>query len=1712
MHSKKVIVLLAILVPLLFGLMITPGSLSAANIGDSDTQLYETDAGDLIEIGMDETVYEYHLSDTPTQQTGTGDSLITSEYGNRTDSFSDESLFYDSGTQTTSEASLEVPLGEDWEGYQVFANVTSITENRTWVSNSGFDADTDWTWLTHDEPSSLGSYTNVLSSQWISTGGNPGGAARFDLDGYYHDAGGGLYGDWYDIGDKAYAVQNLTIDRGDVTSVGISLDYWADINWGSLTGFCEIFVSVGDPDNGGTYLWHKEFDSMAGSATWFSSGYVTVDVGSLNLPNISLWVGLRTTALEWWRPDTEPQARVDNLVVYITATAAPSDINLQMNGIDVDDVLDGLDPIFGLGTAWYTGSVFQNGAAFANFSWTPSPNPPDPDLDINIALDVDVTVWARRYDVPSINDTELFTLGENYFVQNATDVLWETNHYAAVPGGYSSRYFFNVSLPLNRDIDFVAQPYARTVNLTDGWTYGDPGDGLVNISVFDITQINQNGFWLLKGSSPNMITNLEVWDDLLSQWVPTHTFRADEDTRFRATLATEYAGDAVFFTVYSPNGNEWITVQGVVDGSGYAITSAVNLEASNASVGLWEVQAFCTDSISHSEVHNIGYFIRNFDIEHATSMSVKYPGNAATTWTTNVTYGELILLQLRVNDTDNGDLLPGGTLGYVWDAGSGFMSNLGTGEYSVTLDTADLPSNGQYDVDLTWTKSYYDTILETFTINVIYTTDLFSSDAPGVDVPRGSNAELSVEFKDQTLTGITGATITCNWTLDDFTITPDGGTPGKYLLSLETDAVPLGTYVLQITASKDFFESRSILLSVQVRELYTSAIPSTSLLSLPVGYSTSFKITYKDTDHNLPISGAANAITCNWSEIHSYGDLNYTVAESTTAGVYDIVIYSSNLDVLDSYNVVFNVERYGNQNHTFSVTVELRTHLTSFYLVNPIDPTPYTGDIAIYVRYFDTDANIGIENGSVIGYFVQIDVVSEVYPGLLFTVKNGTEAGEYIVLIPADQWGSIGIQPLKIYANWTGPTFKYSNKTINVSARIIAAPTDIFIGESPVMTPYGENVTFSIIYYDIGNDTGIVNGTGTYSGNVHIYIEVLTLGQTLTQQHMLISEIDFVNNPGEYRIEFNTSYLSGLIGCELRVWFNWTKGVLPYYANQSLQLIVYSTYRLTTVEWTPPPVTAYDELLNISLLYKDVLSSTTILDSSALSITIPTYGFNVYYDGDTTGIFFIEVDTSSWAPGQNSFTVLIKWGGSPFYQNRSISIKITTRYRYTELTHGTYAPVQFGNNISILFSYRDLDDYTTSGMNGGTLTLDSSLSGYYDVMDNADGTYTVTLNTTVLMYLGTYYINASIIYGGARYCSNAVDSFYLTVTQRRTQLTSELPDLAPYLTLANISVTYLDDTTSSGIIGANVYAICTTAQTALELGVNYWITDVGTGEYEIHISTIALGTFGSYSISITVNWTGSPYYTQKIRAVAIEVSRREARLLVTKSPLNTAFLENVTFEFTATDGLTETSISFDKSHLTISYGSGTLLQDNEYSLTFDGDTYYVSFESSLVTTTLASSLEIFLEFAWGDVTPYYSNASTATQVTITGRTTQSSVISTPPASYGFNMSAIVSYSDYLTGTYLPGAVISVRCLNVTPIQSWWSDRGDGTYSVLVNSSDFTILGRYYLSLNITWSGTPYYKNRTNIVYSILLNPVATILSLQISGGSTNYLGELVEMN
>ena len=181
--------------------------------------------GQTIEVGPDEVLNSYSLSEVPTTVSGEGSPLVVSEYGQRTDHHSNLDLAY-YPTNTTTTQTVSVPLGPLWEGTDISLDVSDLQENRTYLTNPGFGSTADWT-LGYDD---LPTHTNPMSSTI------PGGYVSFQMDGvldasYYR----------HDLGDRQYAEQTINTNRGEVTWVGVSLDYWVDDAWGGLPiGFWEL--------------------------------------------------------------------------------------------------------------------------------------------------------------------------------------------------------------------------------------------------------------------------------------------------------------------------------------------------------------------------------------------------------------------------------------------------------------------------------------------------------------------------------------------------------------------------------------------------------------------------------------------------------------------------------------------------------------------------------------------------------------------------------------------------------------------------------------------------------------------------------------------------------------------------------------------------------------------------------------------------------------------------------------------------------------------------------------------------------------------------------------------------------------------------------------------------------------------------------------------------------------------------------------------------------------------------------------------------------------------------------------------------------------------------------------------------------------------------------------------------------------------------------
>jgi len=1572
--------------------------------------------------------------------------LPTQAYGNRSDTIDGNQIQYFSSNSSTSNASVSIPMETDWEGHELFVGISDLTENRTWVEDPDMEnSPSTWTLDTV----SVGGDASP-SAYWVNDGhGSGDDCVEFEI------AEGGDPS----VGERAWAEQTFTVDRGDVVWAGFRLDYWVESDWGP-DGFVAIFVSI-ETNDYTQRVWQKSFADVPAEMVWYDSGLIVIpDLTIFDLSDgATITVGLYSQQTVNYSPDLDPYARVDNVELYLQTKTDPTDINLKMNGISVNDYSAAGSTVPGLGNVTQIPSpTWTSSPVNVEFSWTPTPSTPDPNRIIFVDFNVETNLYAR-VDLSTVTTQNPTSYGENFEATNSSEVEYLTWFFADIPDGYDNRYYFNLSLPEGRDVYYIGSPLLTHVNIST-WDEGHGPEWFANISAYNYA--DRWGYWLIQSKGDNMITDLYMTRSGVS--ARSFDLRAADASFFSVDVGAQFAGLPVNLTVFSPSGSNWYSEFAIVNSTGFANSKELTF-GTNATAGQWIVQAFCNNSIAGSDWNKTGFFRRSFNIIHASESTLLNPSDAVSTWTTNVTYPDLFLVRLRVNDSDiPGTTVSGGQMSYNWTTGTEYFGEGGNGEYLITLDTGDLPQKGQYILNLEWNHPYFDTIQEVLTINLNFdgVLNLEAPDSPGLSIPFGYNGSFQIGFEDYLGAPITTGIVDCNWS-SYYSVTPVAGSPGSYQFWLNTSFVDMGEYVVEVTGTAPYILPQRYLLYVEVRELYTKVTYLQNVVSIPVGEANSLTFEWTDADHGTALTGLNNSILCDWAGSYSIDEIS--------PGLYNLTIFTTDVTPLGTTSVKVSFSGAMMQNHTISIQVIVSSHSTLFTLEDPIMQTSYGVDAFILVEYIDTDLGIGIDNSST---NIHISVTTPDLPSLIYSVTD-LGSGLYNITVPTSQWSTVGWKNFTIEISWTGVGEKFQTKSLDTLFRLIGTQTDLYLETAPVATYYLDNFTFSAVFYDVVNSTYISNSSGA------VFLSFTPIGINPVSGNDFFVEIVIDGPSVIYEFHLNSTQLEGVGMFEVEIAFQWKSGFLPRYENQTINIFLMVFERPTYVDYTQVPPTAYGEDAYFVFSFVDSLRAERIADTISLNIDINEPGINwtILYDSGTRE-FSIIIDTSSLSGiGSVTLHLNLTWSGSPFYtdiQNHEFTVMVLMRS--SQLTHLPFTPGQWGNNVTIEFVFTDTISGSTVGMLGD-LTLDVD-SDYYTVTMGADGHFTVILNSSILGDPGFYFINASIVYTGSNYVTDTFEYFGFTVLERLTQLGYESPDNAPYLSNVTFIITYIDDSTGSGITGAIVQVA--SAPLTLVLGTDYWITDMGLGEYLIEINSTSLGSPATYVLNVTASLVGAPHYQTSLRTLSANVVERPTQIRLLETPKNTPFFENITFSFIFEDFLEKSSITIDKSLITLSHGvSSIVITSSEYTLTNFGSYFEISFNSTVLDAlSLVSNHELSLFINWISGSPYYSDRTIITQVTTTFRPTIILFPLVEETPYYDNITINLEYRDYLMGIGIDGADVTLSCNNWSIPAYQVVTLGGGLYQLLVNSTVFGSTGTVYFNISLTYTGSPFYANREAI--------------------------------
>ncbi|MFW9956423.1 MAG: hypothetical protein ACFFCT_00010 [Candidatus Odinarchaeota archaeon] len=998
--------------------------------------------------------------------------------------------------------------------------------------------------------------------------------------------------------------------------------------------------------------------------------------------------------------------------------------------------------------------------------------------------------------------------------------------------------------------------------------------------------------------------------------------------------------------------------------------------------------------------------------------------------------------------------------------------DLTNGRYNLTIDASYFPE-GVYTIFITITPSNNIYAKSQMTLIFEYTparSELSSPDRAAV-TPYDTDFVVTLTFLDiDRSQGINGATITA------FGITiynqQDLGN-GVYKVTVDVSGLAKGEHLYNLTADKVGYEAQTISFKVVIRIAFAYAIPSVGALDIPVGDDPVFFVEYWDIDHDVPITdGAPFLATSTW--IHSV-TITYIPSEQR----YRVTFITNDDDQLrQNYIVSFNFSKGENyQFGLFNISVTIRTHNTDFRLVSAIEPVSYTSNITISLFFGDIDSGEGIAS-QYVSHRVWNGTVNVI--SYLYNVTG--QPGYYTIIVPAQQFGGIGIQNFTIYFNWTGPVSTYKNSYLITAASIVGEGSQLTLLVTAEPTPYLENMTYTL-FYAATNGTGISNITG------YVFISIEFEGETVDLNQVQIWEINPVTDRGKYSIRFNTSLLAktGLI--YMKVYINWAKGIEPFYNNRTDTISVRILPRDTLVSISPPIQTAYNVNATFSFTYDDVTgeSNVPIANDAKLTISTSLSDYSISYNG-ITKTFTISFDTSQFgALGVQSFTLDVRWDGAPFYANqtgRSITIRVIARQ--TVLDYQTPSPTQYLDNVTFTVTWTDVVQ-TATGIEGATITLYDGVSlistTYYTVYEIGSGVYSIVLNSTYKANPGTYIIKVNIASTDFYYISRE-DTRSFIIRYRSTLTSSEPVTTVPYSS-SFTAILYYQDILTLDIIGNDSSLV-----TFEILNGSSWIYTIewksSLGYYELIVETSnqpTLSVGSIYFLHINMSYSStSPFYKSDDAYITFEIRTRASALEKQESPIPTPYLDNVTFTVYFSD--VDDSSPITSANIYVFNGVTPLVYGTGYFYSHLGGGVFQVIVQTIVLNGLGVTT-VNVQAEWTGGAPFHDNSDVDVDLTVIRRTTNVEIVTPPSQTYYMeNITFTVSFIDIATGVELQATKDLISIYNdvvlLAASEFSMTQIGAGyTYEISINSTVLStvLVKNRIITVFIDWPDSPnYYKD------------------------------------
>jgi len=614
-------------------------------------------SSNLLEENRDESIGSPKSNDLLSNNvfTGTGAPWKVSHWANRTDS----NLQVNFGNETSD--SKYIDLGFGWEGYQLNGTVNDLSDERNWV-NGTFQAGPDdnsfgtdendsndvlnWTFVKDD----IIGFTNPMSGNYYDDGN---AVPDFQDSLEFRITGGGS-SRGYDKSDACYWYTDFEMPRGEIIDGEIKFSVYPETfnDYGNhfvfqvlinnvnvyTRGLLALVEECPDPINGD---W---LDVIVPLDVYFNDPQVFPE--GIKSMNVTLKFKRVGATLDTSVYLTSYRAFADNVSLNLKAQVNATQIGLNMNNVPVND-----------GEQWGEGIVSQIS------SWTTSPvefkfntteDSPPPEMGgYNVEFTTNLNLFARKMNDDSHHQPNF--IGTSFEATNDSSVEWESYARVSVPTGYDET---NMTIEFPEDVNITWISNAENPNTNMLQYCNNLTTGLLKVFNFSETP---DGFWWVKGKSPNYCTELNIYNDVTGSWVLNNTFLSGDYVNITAKvnpspLVSSYITQTnAIMNIRFPNGTIW-TAQNQIkscdsNGMVYFDSFQLPLNPPNYEVGEYDVIITWNNSHSNFGLNESGVIFKKLTVKHFSSLTPDQQ------YYSDIFEGSTINLIVSFTDRQNGDAI-----------------------------------------------------------------------------------------------------------------------------------------------------------------------------------------------------------------------------------------------------------------------------------------------------------------------------------------------------------------------------------------------------------------------------------------------------------------------------------------------------------------------------------------------------------------------------------------------------------------------------------------------------------------------------------------------------------------------------------------------------------------------------------------------------------------------------------------------------------------------------------------------------------------------------------------------------------------------------------------------------------------------------------------------------------------------------------------------